>query len=435
VLVRVLEDRAFADRALDAALERSDLEGRDRGLTTELVYGTLRRMIHLDFVLGTLLKEPQAKLPIAVQAALRLGAYELLHLRTAQHAAVSESVALVGPKHLRGLVNAVLRRLAGERAHLPRPQTKLGDTLAAAAIEAALPEWMLDEVAAQLGRDEAIAWAKANDAVPPVILRVNRTRTSRDELLRALAEAEVEAQAVEPEDAVQLVAGAGSPSKLPGFAEGWFSVQDPAAQLIGVLAAPKGTVALDLCAAPGGKATHLAELGAARVIAVELHAGKSRLVQSAKQRLGLDVIEVAVGDASDPAVLQRALGDTQADLVVVDAPCSGLGTLRKNPELRFRAKPDLSGLTALQDRLLDAAVKVLRPGGALVYTVCTITRAEGPERLLRFGERHPGFRLEAPESLQPYLIETGDGPCLRTWTHRHGMDGFFAARLIAPARA
>ncbi len=433
VLVRVEADKAFADRALDAALSRLEMEPRDRALCTELVYGTLRRALYLDFLLGRHLKQPMKKLPVGARAALRLGAYQLVALRTAPHAAVSESVELVRERHLKPVANAVLRKLAAEREAPPLPASVMGKGLAADAVFVGMPPWMLELVSAQLGRDETVAWGAANLEAPPVCLRANLLRTSRAELLAALEGAGVRAVPVAPEATALRLEGAGSPAQLPGFAEGWFSVQDPAAQLVGLLARPaRGELALDLCSAPGSKATHLAELGAGRVVAVEKHAGKSRLITKAAARLGLEGVEAHVGDAADPELLRRVLDGREAGAVLLDAPCSGLGTLRKNPELRLRPPPDIAGLVALQDRLLDAAAGVLRPGGALVYSVCTVTAAEGPERITALLSRHPELALEWPEDreLEPYRAPLAGGSCLRTWTHRHGMDGFFAARLV-----
>lgn len=441
VLSRVAGDDAWAERALHAAFQRTHLSPADRALATQLVYGTLRQQRWLDFLLGSLATQPLKKIPLPVIAALRMGAYELTQTRTPSYAAVNDAVNLVAARQsrLRGFANAILRQLARlqERDELPQPELRYDDPLEVLAVRTSQPTWLIRLVAEHLGPEEARAWAEANNRSPPVVLRVNPLRTTQQDLLAKLEAAGVAAQAVEGvPNAIELTRPGAIPS-LPGFAEGLFSVQDPAAQLVGRLApAAAGEVVLDACAAPGGKAIHLAQQmeDRGRVLALDVHAGKTRLVHDNAARLGLQSIETLVGDAASADTLRDILeerGLEHVDGVVLDAPCLGTGTLARNPELRTRDASDLNRLAHQQGALLESAVTVLKPGGWLVYAVCSITPQEGEQQVERVLSAHPELRVEPIEDpvLQPFMETSPVGPVLRTWPHRHRMDGFFAARL------
>lgn len=444
VLVRVARDGAYADRALDVALDRSALSDRDRGLATELVYGTLRQQIYIDFLLSTLADRPLKKTAPIVRESLRMGAYQILETRVPAHAAVNEAVALVQHdfRHAAGFVNAVLRKLATlkEEGQLPRVSERVADELEALAIAGAHAPWIVQEVARRRGADAARAFIAANNQRPPLSLRVNESRATRDEVRRELEAQGIEVE-VPPRVATGLIAKhAGDVGALPGLAAGRFTVQDLGAQLIGELSRPEpGAFVLDACAAPGGKATHLAEMTpSATVLATDLHAGKTRLIDAHALRLGLANLRSGVVDATDPDALGMLLTDhgrDHVDLALVDAPCSGLGTLRRNPELRSSAKDRVKDLTRLQDQLLDAIATAVRPGGFLVYAVCTITEAEGPERIAEFLKRNGDFEPSMPESpvLAPLFVEhageAGRFTAVAMWTDLHDTDGFFAVRL------
>ncbi|MBC7794874.1 MAG: 16S rRNA (cytosine(967)-C(5))-methyltransferase RsmB [Clostridia bacterium] len=447
VLLRVLRDHAYADRALDAALERSSLPERDRALATELVYGSLRNQQRLDFVLGQLAERPLRKLHPAVLVALRLGAYQILETRIPAPAAVHETVSLVRSQHkyAAGFANALLRKLAtlNERGELPRVEDVHTDLLDVLAVQGSHPRWFLERVANELGIEEARELVAANNKAPPLSIRVNRLRASRDEVVRALTDggAEVEVPTFIPEGL--LARGTGYIRNIAAFNDGHFTVQDLAAQLIGELCgpAPKMTV-LDACAAPGGKSTHLAELmdDEGKVIAIDINLGRTRLIAESAGRLGLKSVVPVAADASDGAVLlekiRQVANTDKLDLALVDAPCSGMGTLRRNPELRGRLESTIPLMTRLQDAILDAVAPLIRIDGALVFAVCTVTREEGVERIEAFLDRHPEFEGDWPKH-NPVLrtfMNVHEGkrtfPFLRTWPQRHDVDGFFACRMV-----
>lgn len=437
VLVRVDRDGAYADRALDSVLRRaSGLADRDRGLATELVYGTLRHSIHLDFILGHLATRPLHKARVEVRNALRMGAHQLLNMRVPTHAAVNETVALVRGKNrgAAGFVNALLRKVSvlADSGELPEPEGELD----AIATLGSHPFWLLQEVARRLGDDDVGEFVAANNHTPPLMLRANPTRTSREELAAALTERGMNVTVSDALPHGLIVEDAGHITELPEFERGECSAQDFAAQLIGHLTEPTpGASVLDVCAAPGGKSCHAAELmgDEGTVVAVDVHPGRSGLIAKNAERLGLKSVQALALDASDDEALVAALDERslprEFDRVVVDAPCSGMGTLRRHPELRLRKKSEISPLVHLQTKLLAAVAPRVKIGGRLVYSVCTVTEREGIEQARAFLNRHPGFRPRYPDrpELQAMRAEYGTLQVLETWPHRHRTDGFFAA--------
>ncbi|HWV37248.1 MAG TPA: 16S rRNA (cytosine(967)-C(5))-methyltransferase RsmB [Vulgatibacter sp.] len=430
VLRRVERDAAFANLALDAELSAAGrLDPRDAGLATELAYGCLRRRAALDHALAPLSKQPLEKLERPVLDLLRVGAYQLLHTRIPPHAAVGETVSTarrVGLGRAAGLANAILRHLAREGAP-PLPP----GPLAALEIGASLPRWLAEKILDLLGEEEALAFARAIDEPAPKTLRVNRTRIDPEALAARLREEapdlEVHPGRLAP-DALRL-SGGGAITRLPAYREGLFSQQDEAAQLVSLLVDPaRGDRVLDACAAPGGKSCHLAELGAGEVIALDVHERKVRRIGEEAARLGLSVVRPMAADAGAP-LPPGAAGPF--DRVLVDAPCSGLGTLQRHPELRYRRSPeDVARLLEGQARILDNVAKAVRPGGVLVYAVCSPLPEEGRLQVASFLDRSGGAFAPAPLASAPFAV---DGWRLETWPHRQGMDGFFAARLMRRA--
>lgn len=441
VLLRVHQDDAFAERVLETTLRRQQLSSADRALTTELVYGTLRRQRYLDFLLQRFLSQPLPKLPDTVQLSLRLGVYQLLETRVPDYAVVNDAVRLVERERnrsLRGVVNAVLRNVARKRdaGTLPQPEDHLTNPCEALAVRYSVPTWLMSAVAQERGLSDARAWAEATAQRPPVTLRVNSLRAQPAQVQQALLDAghkSVIPAGLTVAHGVLELRGAGDVSQLPGYRQGWFSIQDISAQRVGWLLNPKGQDrVLDMCAAPGGKATHVAELqkDAGTVVAIDIHPGKAGTIARGAERLGLRSIRVITADAKSVEALKADVVTASGgpDMVLLDAPCSGTGTLRRHPELRTLSECRLQSLVQQQDALLDAAAKVVRAGGLVVYAVCAITYDEGPGRVEAFLGRHPEFAVEpvAPDEWPVPLTAEG---YLRTWTDQHGGDGFFACRL------
>ena len=451
---------------MDSELAKSSLSPSDKALVTTLVYGVMRQRGLLDYHLSQLTSAKFAKkTPERTLCALRLGAFELMHLRTPDFAAVDQAVSLVGrQRSQRSFVNGVLRTLARRRDELKAP----GDdpTLSpvdALAIETSTPAWLLRELSSTAeeeqggqpllaSHEELCAWARASQQQPALALRVNHQRASRAQVFEQMhaSSSGLAATVVDGiEEALLLDTAGGSVTSLPGFAEGHWSVQDLGAQLVGLLAAPPAADAarvLDLCSAPGGKATHLGErLGRSggHVLAVEVHARKAKLIQQACERLGLSQsVTVRVADAASAPALHEILAsrgwESGADAVLLDAPCSGTGTLRRNPEHRYRPQ-DASATQALgelQARLLDSAASCVRVGGTLTYSVCSPLLSETDVRVAAFLARNREFEVVPAADhggIPPaYIADSallGAGTCVRTWTHRHPADSHFAVQL------
>jgi 16S rRNA (cytosine967-C5)-methyltransferase len=412
VIRRVTDEGAYSNLTLARTLARVALSQRDAAFATELVYGTLRRLIPIDHQLAPLLDRPIDTAPKGARAALRLGAYQLRFLRVPVHAAVSETVTVADPRH-RGFVNAVLRRFA-----TLEPETPEGRTDLAVSLRTGLAEWSVRELRRIVSSDdETERAAAALSAQAPLTIRTNTCRTTVGELERELQAAGVETErgTVHPDS---LVIGSGAPSALPGYAQGWFAVQDQASSFVVAALDPRpGDRVLDVCAGPGGKTGHLAcVIGPeGRSVAADVSPARLELVRANVDRLGVRT-ELLVQDGRRPA-LRGAF-----DRVLVDAPCSGIGSSRRRPELLWRARKDeLSSLARLQVGVATAAAGLLRPGGRLVYSVCTFPRAETDAACDAILRRVPG--------LEPIEIAGPDGPAerVRLWPHAHGCDAMFVA--------
>ncbi|MGH7785949.1 MAG: 16S rRNA (cytosine(967)-C(5))-methyltransferase RsmB [Candidatus Binatia bacterium] len=431
-VLAAVEQGAFADAALAKRLRGAGLDGRDRGLVVQLVYGTLAWQALLDHLIGRAAGRDPGRIDEPLRVLLRLAFFQLVKLeRVPEFAAVDTAVELsktIKGGAASGLVNAALRSFLrrGKSLDLPPRKRDLAGHLAVAQSH---PRWLVERWLDELGPAETEALLAANNSAAPTVLRVNRRRTTVDAVLAELAARDVEAHPARFAPAGVVIELAGEPSALPHFHDGWFAVQGEASQLVGCLVGARpGERVLDLCAAPGGKAIHLAEqIEGSGVVALDRN--RRGLLQARRDaaRLGAAIALVQADGAQPPL---RAAGGF--DAVLVDAPCSGLGTLRQHPEIRWRRQPhDIEALAALQQRLLAAAAGQVRPGGRLVYATCTIGRAENDDVVARFLAEHPEFAVDDAADGLPaaarVLLEAGG--TLRTWPHRQGLDGFFAMRL------
>jgi 16S rRNA (cytosine967-C5)-methyltransferase len=431
-LLRIKKEGGFADRLVDAELSGGALVGPDRGLYAELVYGTLRRQGTLDHVLQQLLEKPMIELDPIALVILRLGLYQLTCLdRIPESAAVNESVNLAKQLSpgISGLVNAVLRNYLRRRDSINFPDM---ETHPAAAIAArhSHPEWLVEQWLEQLGSAEARLHAEASSQQPPLTLRVNMLRSSRDDLLQEFARQDIETTPCRYSPDGITLTGRHMISTLPGFESGLFAVQDEASQLAGhLLGAAPGERIWDACAAPGGKTCHIAQLMDDRgeLCATDISRSKLTLVQDNVRRLGITSVATAVADLHQPATFP----DGEFDRILLDAPCSGLGVIRRNPEAKWRIfSGDITRLAAVQKTLLKNASAKLKPGGTLLYSTCSTSEAENELVVEDFLLHNSGFVLE---NLNDFFPAWNDliafYGMFRVWPHRHGMDGFFAARI------
>ena len=422
VLRRVFEDGAWADRALRGEAERLGLDARDLALATRLAYGAVQRRATLDHVIEALSGRSIDRLEPAVVAALRLGIFQLVYLdRVPDHAAVGESVELAKSQSRGGaaLVNAVLRRAAREAAALV---AALPDgTPEQAALRHSHPEWIARLWWEYLGGDEARLLMAANNEPAEAVLRANTLRITAADLARRLP---VE---TEPTGEDGLVLNAPFDAHgAPEWREGLLMPQSRAAMAISRLLDPQpGERVLDLCAAPGGKTTHLAALmrDEGELVAVERHKGRAEALRRTAARMGATCVEVRVADAAEPVT-------GTYDRVLVDPPCSDLGTLASRPDARWRKTADQpERLARTQGAILRAGADALAPAGTLVYSTCTISPTENEGVIGGFLADHPEFEADDLRQEVPVWQHPSVPFHLQTLPHRDGTEGFFIARL------
>ncbi len=429
VLDRV-DGGAYADIVLDKELK--GFSPSDAGLATEIVYGVLRWRIKLDWTIDSFSTMKTSRLERSVLNALRIGVYQLLFLtRVPASAAINESVNLVksGGKRKAGFVNAVLRKVDSSRGLKPVAPGPPGPNNPALkfSIEFSHPEWLVRRWIERFGAKEAEELCKANLVPPPKTLRANTMLVTRDSLIRGLAAEGVHAvkTAFSPVG-VQVVNGS------VDARDRRFYIQDEASQLVPLLLAPApGETVLDACSAPGGKATHMAALmkNEGRLYALEKYPGRLKAVTEAAGRLGISIIETLAADSTEPLPLDPAIA---FDAILCDAPCSGLGVIGRSPDIKYRrTELDLLENAERQKRLLSNLAGYLKPGGRMVYSVCSFEPEETVNVVTDFLKQRADFVLESaggyvPEECRTLVDEPG---FFRTYPHRHGVDGFFAARL------
>jgi len=429
LLSRYESSDSYIDKLLEAELRRTELSPADRALVTELVNGCVRWQTRLDWVLTGFYHGEFTKCLPLVKNAMRIALYQMLFLsKIPPPAAINESVEIVkrlkGDKHA-GIVNGVLRNILRNIQNIRYPVREENPVLYHSVVYSH-PQWMVRRYHERFGEDDAELLLNANNQRPMLTLRVNTLKTTVEEVVRQLEEAGITHQVGRMHGSSILINSLRDVKHLPLFEEGLIAIQDASASLAVHLAAPKpGMVVFDLCAAPGGKAVYAAELmkNQGTVVALEKYESKLRLISDNAQRAGVTIITPQQGDARD------FTSDVLADLVLVDAPCSGLGTLAKKPDIKWRRDlDDIRQMSTMQRRILDHAATLVKPGGVLVYSTCTIEPEENEDVIHSFLESHPDFALDPAErTLQPEVCKNG---MLQTFPHIHKMDGAFGARLI-----
>ncbi|WP_088891633.1 16S rRNA (cytosine(967)-C(5))-methyltransferase [Leptolyngbya ohadii] len=434
LVLRSIGRGAFADIAVDRVLQRQELSSVDRRFVTELVYGTVRRQRTLDAIVDDLATKKSHQQPEDLRLILHLGLYQLRYLdQIPASAAVNTTVDLAkqnGFSGLSGFVNGLLRQyLRLSQSNPTQIPTVPEDPIARLGIQHSYPDWIVQVWADEFGLAEAEKLCEWFNRSPQIDLRVNRLRSSVAEVQSAMESAGISIMPVPPiPTALRLPQGVGTITQLPGYTEGFWSVQDSSAQLVSELLDPQpGETVIDACAAPGGKTTHSAERMDDRgtIWAIDRYASRLKKLQQNADRLQLQSIHIRTGDSRDQPDLVN-----QADRVLLDAPCSGLGTLHRHADARWRQTPDtVKELSQLQAELLQAAASWTKVGGVLVYATCTLHPAENEAIVQSFLQRHSQWAIEPPA--QNSLAATFALPqgWLKVLPHHHNMDGFFMVRL------
>lgn len=437
VLTAVEQDGAYSNLLLNGALQKSGLSGPDAGLATELVYGTIQRLNTIDFLLEPFVTKGMGKLAPWVRNLLRLSFYQLYYLdRIPPHAVVNEAVNLAkkrGHQGISGMVNGVLRNVLRRKEELKLPEGL--SAVQRIALEHSHPEWLVARWLEQYGEQTTEAICRANNEPPSISIRVNRAKTSRDKMLQLLKEQGLSAAPSRLAQDGIVVEGGGNMALTSWYREGLISVQDESSMLVAEALNPEADMSvLDCCAAPGGKTCHIAEMmqGSGRVLANDIHSHKAKLVEDQANRLGLTNIDISTGDASR---LGERLERNSFDRILLDAPCSGLGVIRRKPDLKWaKTAGDIAEIAGIQSSLLDTAGDLLKPGGLLVYSTCTIEPRENVEMVSSFLNRHPEFQLaeDKPSGWEtgPLAAAGARGSMgLQILPQDAHSDGFYIARL------
>jgi 16S rRNA (cytosine967-C5)-methyltransferase len=434
ILAKVDHRGSYADTLLDSALKQTNLEQRDRALLTEMVYGTLRWRGKIDWIAERFLSQPLSRMRPRLRNILRLTLYQVLFLsRIPEYAAVNEGVALAkrwGGQKGGALVNAVVRKILREKESISLPSAE-EDALKHLAIIWSHPEWLVRLWQDYMPGEDIAGLLAANNKEAFVTLRVNSMRTNRYGLLERLQARGVTALPSYWSPQGIRVRAASAVEGLPGFREGLFQIQGEASQIVGFLLDPQPhEIVLDACAAPGGKTTHLAELmkDQGEVVALDASARGLEKLSENVQRLGLASVRAFYADVTQGL----PPGCAQAyDRILVDAPCTGLGTLRSHPEAKWQRKTtDIKRLAELQRRILQSVVQYLKPGGILVYATCTLTLDENEGVVTEFLQSERKMVLEDAGSVLSEDAKTMTrGKYFLALPHRHDTDGFFAARM------
>ncbi len=432
VLNRVEEHKSYSNLELKHVLDRTPLNAPDAGLVTELVYGTIQRRGTIDFILDQFVRGK--KLQPWVRNLLRLSLYQIRFLdRIPERAAVHEAVEIAkrkGHQGIASMVNGVLRNVLRQ----PDVWEKLpgGDAAKKLSVAESHPEWLVRKWMSAYGEETTRAICQSNNRAPHTSVRVNLLKTSKESLLTELKQEFPDVRPSELSPSGIIVAG-GHAAGTRLFRDGYFTVQDESSMLVApALGVQPGMKVLDACAAPGGKTTHIAELmqNRGRIVASDVHPHKRDLIAQTANRLGIDIIEPIVSDALD--LPEKNLG--VFDRILLDAPCTGFGVIRRKPDLKWNKTPeDVKEIAALQLRLLERVASLLAPDGRLVYSTCTIEREENEQLVRRFVADHPEYELDTSlaDDLPSAVTAVADSSSgfVQILPHHFDSDGFFIARI------
>lgn len=427
ILLAVDKNQAYSNLLLNQTIKKYHIDAKDRALLTELTYGTLQYKYTLDYFL-----EPftRGKMDLWVKWLLRLSLYQMVYLsKVPDHAIVNEAVEIAkrrGHKGIASMVNGVLRSIL--RIGVPSLD-KIKEPIEQLAIGTSHPKWLVEYFIETYGIEKATAMLKENNIPPKQTVRVNTLKGTVEEVIKMLEEENIQVKQSEVIP-VCLIIEKGQVSRTNSFKEGFVTIQDESSMMPAIALNPQpGDRVLDMCAAPGGKTTHIAQLmkNEGSILATDIHDHKLDLINENASRLGIHIIETAPVDG-------RKAGDIlqpeSFDRILVDAPCSGLGVMRRKPDIKYTKRAeDFNRLHEIQLELLRSAVKVLKPGGRLVYSTCTVTKKENEETVQALLSSHPEMKLVPIEHLPKQLIEKQQDGMLQVFPQDFGSDGFFVAVL------
>ena len=427
VLMQVSRANAWSDGSLKRTIAKNKLDSREAALCTRLAYGVIQNRGLLDYYIGCWCSQKPNRLEPVILNILRIGGYQILFMDKIPHrAAVNEAVEMTkrwGRPKAAGMVNAVLRKFVTNWMDMPAlPQGTTADYLS---VRYSHPKWLVRRLIDVIGAEETEDYLRMNNEIVPTTIQTNTLKCTAEELEKELRTAGVTVNAHPWLEGCFEVSATGDLERLPAFTEGHFTVQDAAARLVATAAAPQPeTRALDMCAAPGGKSFALAiDMGdRGDILSCDIHPHKLALIEKGAARLGIRSIRTALADGRE----HHAAWENAADLVVADVPCSGLGIIRKKPEIRFKNPDEIRTLPEIQARILANCAQYVKKGGTLVYSTCTILQRENEDVVRAFLTENPEF--EAVSWTHPVCGERADG-MVTLLPPVHNTDGFFIAKM------
>mgnify|MGYP002531514013 CR=1 FL=1 len=428
VLLDIEKNNNYSNMAINKHFKDVKLSNQDRGLATEIIYGVIENKYYIDYMIDKLSKVKTNKMEIYVKTLLRMGVYQIMFLNSiSDYAAVNETVNLAKKKNSKvsGFINGILRNVIRQKEEIGKVKTK--DDIEYLAIKYSYDKWMIKNWMAHFGKEFTEELVEANNERPNIYLRTNTLKITRGELIEKLAEQNIKAEKVNVVEEAIKVEHLKDIENNKLYKEGLFTVQDISSMLVGKILNPqKDTKVLDVCSAPGGKTTHIATLmeNSGQVISRDIFEHKIKLIQNSVNRLGLKNVDVQLFDALN---LDKDSID-KFDSVLADVPCSGLGIIKRKPEIKYKEKEEIKDLPKLQKQILQNAAKYVKVGGTLIYSTCTIQDDENIEVVESFLQSNKRFKLEKIENINIDL-ENEDKGYLKIYPNVHGMDGFFIAKL------
>lgn len=430
ILIDIEKNRAFSNIAINKGLKGKKLAPIDRRFVTELVYGVLENKIYLDFIIEAFSKVKIKKINLAVLNILRMGLYQMIYLdKIPEFAAVNESVKLVKKEEFRAtaFVNGILRSYLRDKDKLKIP-TLQAQPIQYLSIKYSHPTWMVEKWLKQFGQSVTEEMLQANNETPKLTIRTNTLKITREGLIQHLENQGIEVSKGQYLDEAIYIENIGNIKEWESFHKGWFQIQDESSMCVAHVMDPKpGELIVDVCAAPGGKATHIAQLmdNKGCVLARDIYEHKLKLINSNALRLGIGIIKTECFNAKE---FDNNLFE-KADKVLVDAPCSGLGIIRRKPELKYNKYPDdIKKITDLQLQILNNASRYVKKDGILVYSTCTIEGEENMGVIEKFLEGNTNFDMLDVNDFLPETLRNKE-KYLQLYPHIHGIDGFFICKL------
>lgn len=429
VLLDIEKNKNYSNMAINKHFKDVKMSNQDRGLATEIIYGVIENKYYIDYMIDKLSKVKTNKMEIYVKTLLRMGIYQIMFLNSiSDYAAVNETVNLAKKKNSKvsGFINGILRNVIRQKEEIGKVKTK--DDVDYLAIKYSYDKWMIRNWMIHFGKEFTEELLEANNERPNIYLRTNTLKITRDELIKKLEKQNIKAEKVNVVEEAIKVEHLKDIENNSLYKEGLFTVQDVSSMLVGKVMNPKeNSLVLDVCSAPGGKTTHMATLmnNTGQVVSRDIYDHKLKLIKAASKRLGLTNVDV---EEFDGMKLDReSIG--KFDYVLADVPCSGLGIIRRKPEIKYKEKEEFRQLPPIQKKILENASKYVKVGGTLIYSTCTIQDSENIDVVNEFLQKNKNFELVPIKEVNVDL-ENQEKGYMKIYPNVHDMDGFFISKLI-----